>query len=33
MIETLGGVEGIYNMIKNGTEAEKEKFVDLAQDF
>jgi len=33
MIETLGGVEGIYNMIKNGTEAEKEKFMDLAQDF
>jgi len=32
-IETVRGVEGLYNLLKNGTEAEKEKFIDLAQDF
>jgi len=32
-IKSVRGVEGIYNLIKNGTEAEKEKFIDLAQDF
>jgi len=32
-IKSVGGVEGIYDLIKNGTEAKKEKFIDLAQDF
>jgi len=32
-IESVGGIEGIYNLLKNRTEAEKEKFIDLAQDF
>ena len=32
-ITSLGGVEGIYNLIKNGTDTEKEVFVDLAQGF
>jgi len=32
-IESVGGIEGIYDLLKNGTEAEKEKFIDLAQDF
>ena len=32
-IETVGGIEGLYDLLKNGTEAEKEKFIDLAQDF
>src|SRR5712675_532789 len=32
-IETIGGIEGLYDLLKNGTEAEKEKFIDLAQDF
>src|SRR5712675_1957322 len=32
MIKLIGGVEGIYDLIKNGTDAEKEKFIDLAQD-
>ena len=32
-IKSLGGVEGLYDLLKNGTEAEKEKFVDLTQDF
>jgi len=29
----LGEIEGVYDLIKNGTEANKEKFIDLAQDF
>jgi len=33
MIKSLGGVEGIYNLIKNGTDTEKEAFIDLAQGF
>jgi len=33
MLSSLGGVEGIYNLIKNGTDAEKEAFIDLAQGF
>jgi len=32
-IESLGGIEGLYDLLKNGTEAEKEKFIDLTQDF
>src|SRR6267154_2003088 len=32
-IESVGGIEGLYDLLKNGTEAEKEKFIDLAQDF
>jgi len=32
-IESIGGVEGIYDLLKNRTEAEKEKFINLAQDF
>jgi len=32
-IKSLGGVEGVYNLIKNGTDAEKEAFIDLAQGF
>jgi len=32
-IETVGGIEGLYDLLKNRTEAEKEKFIDLAQDF
>src|SRR5712671_4472816 len=32
-IESVGGIEGIYDLLKNGTKAEKEKFIDLAQDF
>ena len=32
-ITSLGGVEGIYDLIKNGTDAEKEAFIDLAQGF
>src|SRR5882672_2828435 len=32
-LETIGGIEGLYDLLKNGTEAEKEKFIDLAQDF
>jgi len=32
-IESVGGIEGIYDLLKNGTEAEKEKFIDLTQDF
>ena len=32
-LETVGGIEGLYDLLKNGTEAEKEKFIDLAQDF
>ena len=33
MIKSLGGVEGIYGLIKNGTDTEKEAFIDLAQGF
>src|SRR5712672_2867312 len=32
-LETIGGIEGLYDLLKSGTEAEKEKFIDLAQDF
>jgi len=32
-IESVGGIEGLYDLLKNGTEAEKEKFIDLIQDF
>jgi len=32
-IESVGGIEGLYDLLKNGTEAEKEKFIDLAQGF
>jgi len=32
-IKSLGGVEGIYDLIKNGTDTEKEAFIDLAQGF
>jgi len=32
-LETVGGIEGLYDLLKNGTEVEKEKFIDLAQDF
>src|SRR5712672_4400117 len=32
-IASIGGVEGIYDLIKNGTDAEKEAFIDLAQGF
>jgi len=32
-IKSLGGVEGIYDLMKNGTEMEKEAFIDLAQGF
>ena len=32
-IESVGGIEGLYDLLKNGMEAEKEKFIDLAQDF
>jgi len=32
-IELISGVEGIYDLLKNGTKAKKEKFIDLAQDF
>jgi len=29
----LGGLEGIYNLVKEGPEEDKEKFVDMVQDF
>ena len=29
----LGGLEGIYNLVKNGPEEDKEKFMDMVQDF
>jgi len=29
----LGGLEGIYNLVKDGPEEDKEKFVDMVQDF
>ena len=29
----LGGLEGIYNLVKEGPDEEKEKFVDMVQDF
>jgi len=29
----LGGLEGIYNLVKDGPEGDKEKFVDMVQDF
>ena len=29
----LGGLEGIYNLVKEGPEGDKEKFVDMVQDF
>jgi len=32
-IASIGGVEGIYDLIKNGTDTEKEVFIDLAQGF
>jgi len=32
-IKSLGGVEGIYDLIKNGTDTEKEAFIDLTQGF
>jgi len=32
-IEAIRGIEGLYDLLKNGTEAEKETFIDLAQDF
>jgi len=32
-INSLGGVERIYDLIKNGTDTEKEAFIDLAQGF
>jgi len=33
MIASVGEIEGIYDLIKNGMEVEKEKFINLAQDF
>jgi len=32
-IESIGGIEGLYDLLKNGTKAKKEKFIDLAQYF
>jgi len=29
----LGSLEGIYNLVKDGPEEDKEKFVDMVQDF
>jgi len=29
----LGGLEGIYNLVKDGPEEDKEKFMDMVQDF
>ena len=29
----LGGLEGIYNLVKDGPEEDKEKVVDMVQDF
>ena len=29
----LGSLEGIYNLVKDGPEKDKEKFVDMVQDF
>jgi len=29
----LGGLEGIYNLVKDGPEGDKEKFMDMVQDF
>jgi len=29
----LGGLEGIYNLVKEGPEEDKEKFMDMVQDF
>jgi len=29
----LGGLKGIYNLVKDGPEGDKEKFVDMVQDF
>jgi len=33
MFEKLGGLEGVYNLVKEGPEDQKEKFVDMVQDF
>jgi len=33
MFEKLGGLEGVYNLVKEGPEEQKEKFVDMVQDF
>jgi len=32
-ITSIGGIEGIYDLIKNRMDAEKETFIDLAQGF
>jgi len=29
----LGGLKGIYNLVKDRPEGDKEKFVDMVQDF
>jgi len=29
----LGSLEGIYNLVKDGPDKDKEKFMDLVQDF
>jgi len=29
----LGSLEGIYNLVKDGPEGDKEKFMDMVQDF
>jgi len=33
LFEKLGGLEGVYNLVKDGPEDQKEKFVDMVQDF
>jgi len=32
-LESMGGIEGIYRLILDGTEAEKEAFIDACQGF
>jgi len=32
-LESMGGIEGIYKLISDGTEAEKEAFIDACQGF
>jgi len=32
-IKSIGGIEGMYNLLSNGMEAEKEAFIDKCQGF
>jgi len=32
-LESVGGIEGLYHLIANGTEPEKEAFIDACQGF